>query len=671
MFLVQFSIALHKHTTYPADHPLLGASVEAVTLRLGALLRHQETLSLGVGRNQLLIEGVATDPGNPLLRELAQRLHRQQLGAMKFSGGVTLEEVASLLETFGAESSRAGEPIGLGSEEELQRWPHIRLYPLAFDHLDIVGQSEKLPEADDSRASRLWIGLAEAALHLEQGRDQVGAGGLAMEPSDVGRAINERHRDVTYDKIIVGYLLQLGKELKLSDGEAATALQQRLTNLLGTLKPETLRQLLEVGGDMAQRRQLITDASHAMPVAAVLELVNAAADASQQTISHSLLRIFTKLAAHTESSNTTVRHGADASLRETVRQLISGWTLEDPTPTEYTRILERLSRPPASAPLPEGEVVSEAHRVVKMSLEIGACGDTVWSAADEMVDTGHLGELIGFLDRATGVDLTVEAFWFHLATPDRLRQLLLEDPKDFEPVERLITRMGVDATEPMLEALELTENRSTRRRLLTRLSQLGKEIGPLVMARLPAAPWFVQRNMLALLSTMDAWPPQFSPGPYVAHPDARVRREAFKMMLKQATTRDEAICTALADEDEQIIRLALGAGLQNCPPAAVPRIMGLLNSRERDPELRALAIRTFGAISTSATRDWLIQRALAKRKWFRRQGLAPKSAELLAVLPVLATRWSGHSGVAHVLSLAAGSPDPEIRAAAAGRPPAP
>ncbi|MGH7703801.1 MAG: hypothetical protein ACREMO_11950, partial [Gemmatimonadales bacterium] len=648
----------------------LAASVEAVALRLGTLLRKRDTLSLGVGRNQLLLEGVATDPGNPVLRELAQRLHRHQLGAVKFSEGVAPEEMASLLETFGAESSRGGEPIGLGSEEELQRWPHIRLYPLAFDHLDIVDQPERLPEEDNSRATRLWIGLAEAALHLQPGGDQVGAGGSAMEPGEVARAINDRKRDVTYDKIIVGYLLQLGKELKLSDGAAATVLQQRLSNLLGTLKPDTLRQLLELGGDLGQRQQLIADASHAMPVAAVLELLNAAADASQQTISHSLLRIFTKLATHAESSNQTVRHGADASLRDTVRQLVAGWTLEDPTPLEYTRLLERLSRPPTTAPLPEGEAESEAPRLVQMSLEIGAYGETVWSAADEMIERGQLAELIGLLDRATGVDLTVEAFWFHLANPDHLRRLLLEDPKDFDPVERLITRMGVDATEPMLEALEFTENRSTRRRLLTRLSQLGKEIGPLVLARLPAAPWFVQRNMLALLSTMETWPPQFSPAPYAAHPDARVRREAVKMMLRQAATRDEAICTGLADDDEQIIRLALGAGLEHCPPAAVPRIMGLLHSRERDSELRALAIRTLAAISTPATRDWLIQRALTKRKLFRRQRLAAKSAESLAVLSVLATRWSGHSGAAQVLRLAAESPDSDIRAAAAGRAPA-
>src|SRR2546430_11958403 len=53
---------------------------------------------------------------------------------------------------------------------------------------------------------------------------------------------------------------------------------------------ETLRRLVEMGGDFVQRRKFVLDAAAGMAVDAVLEILKAAADTSQRTISHSLVR---------------------------------------------------------------------------------------------------------------------------------------------------------------------------------------------------------------------------------------------------------------------------------------------------------------------------------------------------------------------------------------------
>ena len=70
-FLIELSIGLHKNAIYPPGHPLLESATSGIARRLDALLKDRATLSLGVARHQLIIEGVATEENNPVLGDLA------------------------------------------------------------------------------------------------------------------------------------------------------------------------------------------------------------------------------------------------------------------------------------------------------------------------------------------------------------------------------------------------------------------------------------------------------------------------------------------------------------------------------------------------------------------------------------------------------------------------
>jgi hypothetical protein len=663
VFLVQFSIALHKYATYPPGHPSLVTALESVIDRLRDLLREREMLAIGISRQQLLIEGVATDPANPVLRELAQRLHRQQLGAIRLLTGVETTELGEVLAILSAESVTGSKPMGLRPAEELNRWPHVRLVPMAFDQLAIADEDAPPPETQ-GRGQELWLSLAAAAL--------IGTGGTAdenIDPAAVAREINRRPQNATYDRVIVTYLLELGRELKTApEGPAAEQLRQRVAALLGELRPDVLNRLLETGADLGQRRQLLLDTAPVLPVRAVLELLRAASAANQQTISHSLLRILSKLAQNVESDG-PVKIRAEGALRDTVIQLVTGWTLVDPNPGGYTAVLDRLSRATQeTVDRPDEDDPGEALRVVQLSLEVGFAGDALWRAMDEMIERLQTTAMMELLD--SPADDTpaalIESCWTHLATPHCVRRLLLHEQQDPQGIDRLLNRMGMAAAEPMLEALEVADARAVRRRLLTRLSALGPALGPLITPRLASAPWFVQRNMLALLGTLPALPPDFSPVTFADNQDSRVRREAVKMMIRHPDQREDGIGRALGDEDDQILRMGLSAVSESCPPSAVGRLMTLLNDKDRDPEVRALGIRALTGLRTASVKAWLLQHAMTKAGWFRRPRLLARSPELLAVLTVLATRWRDDAAVVPVLKLAEGSADPDVRAAARG-----
>lgn len=675
-FLVELSIALHKHAMYPGGHPSLAPAAVGVVRRGALLLQDRATLSLGVARNQLVIEGVATDPKHPVLGELAGRLHRHHLGAVTFSRGVEAAEVADMLGILAVEADRTGEPLGLGPPERLRAWPHIRLHPLTYERLELL-DDRGLPPGEERegegegheagggrrvRAAQLWIGLARAALAGQIGDDEA----PPTKPAVIAKAIDDHPKGEAYDQVIVGYLLQIAEELKAAGGAEALELRRRTSRLIGAMRPDTLRRLVEMGGDFTQRQKFVYDATHGMAVDAVLEIVKAAADTSQQTISHSLVRMLSKLAAHAEKGAPPARPIADTALREQVQRLLTDWELEDPNPGAYGVALQRMSR---AAPLFAVPAVAqheaEDERLVQMSLEVQAVGPIVWEAVAQLVGQGRLTALLDLLDAAGPENTAAEAIRDHQITVPVLHAVLAETPVDFPLLDRLLPRLGLAAAGPLLDALVTAEVRATRRGLLERLVRLGTGVGSNVVARLSAGDdrWYVLRNLLALLHELPAIPEGFSPAPFVAHPDARVRREARKLQFTLREERDEALVDALKESDAQVVRFALTAADRGLPAPAVPIIVARLVAGDLPEEVRPTAVRVLGRSRAPEALAALLRITDGGRTLLGRAKLPPKSPELLAALAALASGWTDDPRSTAVLARAAVSTDAEIRAA--------
>jgi hypothetical protein len=676
-FLIELSIALHKHAMYPAGHPSLEPAVGRLVRRGEALLRDRPSLSLGVARSQLVIEGVATDPRHPVLAELAGRLHRHHLGAVTFSRGIEPGEVADVLRTLAVEADRTGQPLGTGDAARLSAWQHIRLHPMSYERLELLDHAEPgAPVGAGStsggskdedggvrdarvRGAQLWIGLARAALAGQIGEDEA----PPTKPAVIAKAIDDHPRGEAYDQVIVGYLLQIAQELKSAGGQEAVELRRRTSKLISEMRPDTLRRLIEMGGDAAQRRQFVLDASHGMAVDAVLEVVMAAADASQHAVSGSLMRMLSKLAAHAEQGSPQARPLADHALRDQVRALLTGWDLADPNPEAYGLALQRMSQvAPAPAPAAQRIHGTEPERLIQMSLEVDAVGPNVYRACAAMVDTGRLVDLIDLLEQAPETAAAGE-LWSRAVNPDTVRWLLEIEPVDFATVDRLLPRLGEGAADPLLDALAASEVRATRRGILERLIRLGPMLGPTISARLSDERWYVKRNLLTILDLLPEPPVGFSAVGLLNDPDPRVRLEAFKIGLKSRDERDQVITLGLGDSEPRVARLALIAALQGVPAGAVPRVVALAANRQTPLDLRIQSIRVLGVSQAPEALDLLLALTDGGRTIFGRRKLLPKSREFLAALTALATGWGREPRATEVLALAALSNDAQIRAA--------
>ena len=656
-FLVEFSIVLHKRSMYPPGHPHLKDSAERFVGRMSLLLKTRETVSLGVARHRLVIEDVTTDPNNALLRDLAHRLHRHRIAAVHVTRGATPEEVEQLLAALSTDPKRGDGPVGKRLHQ-LGPWEHIRLRPVGYDKFALQDGASSDGSEEPIEVRDSWVELAQLALTSE-----AGSGTSEADPLVMAEAIDRKSGEVAYDRVVLGYLARVADEMSRRAGGAENQLVQRISKLIQGLDSNTLRRLLEASADQAERRQFVLNASQILAADAVMEVVEAAAQVSQQTISHNLLRLLHKLAHHAESGPTGIRAAADGALRTNVARLIEDWKLEDPNPNEYNAVLEGMvRRTSAQFALEDLQLACDPDVLLKMALELGCVGPAVYTAIEKLLARRELVRVAACLDSAPQTSTTAE-LWRYVATAERLEHELAAAPMDQEAVRILVERIGAEAANSLLDRLATAEDRSTRAAVLRQLLALGSGAGQAAVARLDSAPWFVQRNILVLLGRLGSWPSGFSPGTYADNPDPRIRREAIKLMLDSRQHQAEAVLRGLRDSDEGIVALALAAALESCAPEALSLVHRIAVDAKRPVESRVLAVRILARGRTPETMQVLQDLVVHRRRWFGRR-LAPKSPELLAALSGLALHWRDHPAAVEVLAQALQHSDPDIRAAA-------
>jgi len=118
-------------------------------------------------------------------------------------------------------------------------------------------------------------------------------------------------------------------------------LQRRVSRLVGSLKESPSRSYWRWAATRAQRRKFLLDASQGITVEAVIDLVKAASAAEGQTVSHSMLRMLSKLAHHPSAGGPRQKNRPDHPRCHA--PAVDDWSLDDPNPEAYRKVLENMS----------------------------------------------------------------------------------------------------------------------------------------------------------------------------------------------------------------------------------------------------------------------------------------------------------------------------------------
>jgi hypothetical protein len=621
--------AVQRSAMYPPGHRFVTTAAQGLRERLEAALVGRDDLTIGVMPNGLLLDGAAIDPLPPVLRDLARKLHRKNIGTVQVSPGVTVEEVSALLSALGARD--AEEHAG----REGLRLQHVRVEPLIYDVLAFAD-----PDIERELDEVFWAELVEAAF---------GRRLAAEEPPPTTRQIAEAITERTAQageaaRRIYGALASFSTALAARAERNVGTARRRFVDVLTALSRPATTRVVSAAPSAGSRRRFLRDTLGVVPPALMIQLIESVAEADGEPISTQLRWLMGKLAGGEASAE----EPATGAFAQQVLDLIEQWDGNGDRGRD-----ESDPRLPVSA-----------ERLVMLGLETSVASAEVVRAARDLADHGGLLRVLRLLDDARNDPTTAAAIATEILDAGVLQRLLHAEPLDFALIERVALQSGPEAVEPLLAALSAATERGTRRRLLDLIVQIGPASEATLLDRLAGAPWFLMRNILLALARFPAitnLEPVFAAA---GHPDPRVRIEAIKVLLRQPASRSRALTEALESGDEPLVRLALTALGGECPPDLVAPVVSVLALPSDD--LRVQALRLLQRVDSPLIVPGLLALVRTSGGLFRRPRLAPKSPAMLLALQILATRWHNHRPVLVLLQLAAKSNDPEILAAMRG-----
>lgn len=652
----ELAVAVHKRGIYPAAHPMQAGAVEGVLARLRGVLASRHELAIGVARESLILDGHATDPEHPLLRELAVRLHDHQLAGVRILPGVTAAQVDGCIAALAESPLRDVEPLGLRGGDACTRWPHLQLIPVAFDHLSLLDEAADEPDgtAVSARSEALWSQLARVAF-------AGGAEGDAMvvSPQVLARALESRAGDPE----VIATLHAMLDELEVRGARRGAPLREPLSAAVEQLSADALDRLMTMGGDRQRRSAFVTRAAATLGRGAVLALLEAAARQDGRAISSSVLRLLQKLARGEGEGRGT--RAATSALRRVVHRLLHDWTLDDPNPELYTLVLDDLAGTAAAASGDRRRDLVEPERLVEMAFDLGEVTPSAETALGRLVMREGVSATLERLERLPkgAVRESLEA---RLVNEAMLREQLALPRPDPAVVGHAVARLRDRAVEPLLSALERRAEGDTSW-CVDLLVSIGHDALAALASAVPHLSPRALRQVVTVFDRLDAWPAAVDSRLLARHHDAAVRREAIRHLLRKEESREEAVQLGLRDSDLRTFSQALAVAMRDCSPEAARVLMRRFDDAALGGELRARVVRAAATALTPEVRDWLCELALTTRWLVGSVRLRKPTLEVVAAVSALAQHYAGDPAARRVLQLAERSRDGALRQAATVR----
>jgi hypothetical protein len=562
--VIELNISRRNVAIYPKNHSLVAKSLDKAFEFLKNLFELRDEITLAVAKDTIIVGDRHLDKKNPVFREFALSLNRNNISRVTFKRGLSREEIYEFQRFL-------SDGVPHNSKEtfhELLKGYHMS--HIQLEYIDFGAFSfEELGDDQKVEDHHLWeeyvYGLVHGNLVTDEGKNDKRNGSLSTITEMALRA--GQKKEEAYDRVISSYLRR-SSENPYSGSEL-----KKLKDYISDLRPEVKKQFLanansavSGGADSANTKFRSVDE--------VIELLSVIND-QKVAIPNALNNLLNKL-SYLAPENTDVLPDSeglspptegnmtdDILVSPEIMNLISEGDFSMYVSDEYQDQIDRLLQFDATvysreAPAEiKGQFSDESiesgfsqtvldlissdfqfnvpqkdHEyflaILKEQAEKFVCNCgygkilnmiSVFKADTEEKETSGLGsQLLEHLNSRKFISYLVSSF----RTTER---------KSIDDAMLLCEYYGSKIVSPLIEALTEEETQRGRRVLMMLICRLGDMAYPELVKHLDDDRWFVKRNMLYMLGKCSSREISCHVRPYARHENPKVRFQAIRVLL--------------------------------------------------------------------------------------------------------------------------------------------
>jgi hypothetical protein len=657
-FVRALALAWKNLAAYPTGHPALTSSIEAAHQRLAELRGPAADVVFGVASDGLIHSNEKVDWSHA--QKLANALYTRGVALVRFGEQTTPLEIEALLRALG---SMPGESQPIWESLAQAGVAHIHFRPVDFSSVRVTDDLKIEPQKAES--SSIWEDILEALL---EGKE-ISADAKQMLSSVrsvdeiaalVTRHVNDTGADTTFDPEST-FGVRILSRVPVDSPDAATG---RVADAIGThvMKSTGLRRQHAVQ-QVVQLLRSLPDPLREAIIRSVMEALASDESGSSQfhdfvseikqeevldalrylsstvKLSSHAARLLGTLAA-SASEGRAQNEAAPAAVFAELVQLFGEEDIDRFNPPDHQSLLDEVSvtipdvraAPPEAIAQLQERVDTVADDIVNLHVArtlielIGKFGTShppekllgrIEEVVKAQVESGQFSEALeivrGLLEIGSAneklraaVSETLKRLAGAEIVEAMVAGLLAAPPEKATTIHWLIDALGSAAMQGLLIALAEENNRSRRRKLFDFLVAVGPKIVPDVTAFLADSRWYVVRNMILILRSVNDTTSLAEIRRLAEHQDLRVRLEAIKTLLTLDQTVPRTLLEkAILDPDPKLAEMAIALVGSYGIREGVEPLLKVLEGRDVFGTRRALRLRAIKALGELAAPEAL------------------------------------------------------------------
>jgi HEAT repeat protein len=638
---------------YPPGHPSLVSSLQLAHRRLNDLRGPAGEVVLGIDKDGLLY---GTEKiGSASAQKFAQALYARGVAVLRFAPETEAQDIETFLRLLAA-GTPAEQKRGIWEDLTAAGIVNINLQPVDYSSVQITDDLTAPPP--DEKQPSIWEEIlralmeghelsAEAKEFLSRGEHPV---------DELARMILQHVETMVKAKPTFDPNATFGVRMPVPDTaesihrRVADAIGNYIANATGPKKENSLRQAVELLRGLPQPLR----GTVLRRVAEVLALDDSAGAMLRQLASElprdevlealRYLSAIGRLSPHaltllqslTAMQTSTRAEPPSANVIGDLVRLFGEDDIDRFNPPDHAALLEEVSiHVPFVAPahVQSSEQLGKRVETVTDDALARQLGRTILDLISNLATSQLPQAILGRLEALFRTHLTSGEFDEALELIQRLHEIatattndelsraihetfgrlateemihaLIESlhsapPEKARVIQRLTETLGASARRNLLIALSDEGNRSRRRRLFDFITSLGPVIVPEVTGLLSDSRWYVVRNMIVMLRSVNDRTSLLDIRKLAQHPDLRVRMEAIKSLFTLDTgVSSELLENVIHDADLKVAETAVTLVGNYGIKEGIQPLLHILHGRDfwgARRSLRVKAIRALGEL---------------------------------------------------------------------------